>query len=921
MSKDRGIGPVPEGIGEALHDFLTQLRGRVTAGNSTGAFSGSFSGSSGSGAGGGTIVIPGGPGDGYTPDYTPPPTPTGVNVVAGIDFVGITTDAPTFSQGNGYARTIVYGAKYGGTGPLPTFANAVIVHEFVGQVGSFPTDPATQWHIWLKWRTRDAVDSVSPAGGANGFQVTTGQDVTKLLQILSGQITESQLYTSLNQRINLIDGAAGLTGSVNARIKTEEDARVAQDALIASRITTLNASNSGGALTDDPEVRAGFEFWDVIINPGGASIVNGSLTGRKAFRASTDTWVACRYTIPVDRNKQYTARGRFRAGGSVSSLRTAYLFVDLFDSSGARIAGDGTFWHYSAASGTHPGTDWVDWSTTFGGGSSRTFPTNAAFMRVGAGLMYNDARPNGGWMEAESLAIYDAEAAMVGARLTVEESTRASADTALAQQITTLSSTVTTNNNTLTAALQTESSTRVSVDGWMSSQYVVRTQLTQGGRTVMGGFGLMGTSNPTQGPTIDFGVLANKFWIGPPAGTTGVSDILPFIVQTTEQVVNGVTIPRGVYMDSAYIRDLTAVVARMGNAWITSAMIASLAATKITSGTIAVGEQIQSSNYVNGVSGWMINGNGGAEFGFANIRGTLLASQVAAGLITATMIDSRGLDIRDNAGNIILSANSPLTAQYINARFGGNNLIGNSGFMRHSSGLPNGWGPYNNAGISITTSVSSGGQFGTNFYRITANASGATEFGIYVVGGSPERVIDWVPGQWFCISFWARSAGSLLVGSRVSALFSNMGFTPAAILEDPQLQNGVWQRWSARVQPASNASTPNGELYISVIGGAPSGAAWDICAVKVEPGEFPTAWSPAPREKVGGDNRITAANASVFIDNAAIGAAQIGSLNVGVISTALNGGNTTGNYMTMETNVIKVFSGGVKRVQIGNLLA
>ncbi len=892
MSKDRGIGPVPEGVGEELYDFLTQLRGRVAAGNTTGAFSGGLSSGTGTGSGGGTVVIPGGPGDGYVPDYTPPPTPTGVNVVAGIDFVGITTDAPTFSQGNGYARTIVFGAKYSGTGPLPTFANAVIVHEFVGQVGSFPTDPATQWHIWLKWRTRDAVDSVSPAGGANGFQVTTGQDVTKLLQILSGQITESQLYTTLNQRINLIDGAAGLTGSVNARIKTEEDARVAQDALIASRITTLNASNSGGALTDDPEVRSGFELWDVIIGAGYMTIVNGSITGRKAFRAVSDSWVANKYTVPVDRNRQYIGRARFRSGGGASSLRSAYLFIDLFDNSGARISVDGTFWFYPSPSGTNPGTEWVDWSGTFGSGSSRPFPSNAAYMRIGAGLMYVDGMPVGGWMEAESIAIYDAEAARVGARLTVEETTRASADTALSQQITTLAATVTTNNNTLTAAVQTEASARASVDGWMSAQYVVRTQLTQGGRTVMGGFGLMGTSSPSQGPTIDFGVLANKFWIGPPAGTTGVSDILPFIVQTTEQTVNGVVIPRGVYIDSAYIRDLTAVVARMGNAWITSAMIASLAATKITSGTIAVGEQIQSSNYVNGVSGWMINGNGGAEFGFANIRGTLLASQIGANFITADKIDSRNLTIKDSAGNVVFSSGSgAMISENGNSRIqypaGGafsSNVANSPGAIWII--LPQGW---NDAML----------RFEVEIYEYASGAVQTYEIGGYVWNagtwlnthatyrGAPDRTrqvafgSDSITGR-PCIVIG--STGGLWQYPQVTVKNFLAGYTGNAA--------NLWSSgWSVTLQ-TSRAFTQQAIYANPVIGGAFSGL-----------------------------NQITAANATTFIANAAIGAAQIGSLNVGVMSTALNGGNTTGNYMTMETNVIKIFSGGVKRGQIGNLEA
>lgn len=117
---------------------------------------------------------PGPPGEPVdpTPDLTPPPTPSGVTVTAGLDFVFIQTDPPTFTQGHGYARTLVYGAKWT-SGPLPTFASAELVHEFVGQVGSFPAEPNTQWHVWVTWVTEDAVESIFPEGGTNGHQVTT----------------------------------------------------------------------------------------------------------------------------------------------------------------------------------------------------------------------------------------------------------------------------------------------------------------------------------------------------------------------------------------------------------------------------------------------------------------------------------------------------------------------------------------------------------------------------------------------------------------------------------------------------------------------------------------------------------------------------------------------------------------------------
>lgn len=306
----------------------------------------------------------------------------------------------------------------------------------------------------------------------------------------------------------------------------------------------------------------------------------------------------------------------------------------------------------------------------------------------------------------------------------------------------------------------------------------------------------------------------------------------------------------------------------------------------------------------------------------------ITTGKIAADAVTAAKIDSRGLTIRDAAGNVIFSAES---------KFGGNNLIGNSGFMRHNGVDPSGWQQYNNAGISTTRQVAAGGLFGTNYFRITANAPTSSTFGLFVSPGGAERVIDWVPGQTYCISFWARSAGSLLVGASVSGLYSNMGFNPVTILESPTLQNGEWRRWSARVQPASNASTPNGELYITVEGFAvPSGAALDICAVKVEPGEFPTAWSPAPREKVGGDNPITASNATTYIANAAIGSlqvadaaitnakianaaidwAKIGDLNIGTGGGIRSGKTAYGS----GTGWLLEYNGGTPRLDIGDSL-
>ncbi|MDH1477508.1 phage tail protein, partial [Comamonas thiooxydans] len=152
---------------------------------------------------------------------------------------------------------------------------------------------------------------------------------------------------------------------------------------------------------------------------------------------------------------------------------------------------------------------------------------------------------------------------------------------------------------TLNAAISSEASVRATTDGYLGAQYSVRMQLSQGGQQVVGGFGISGTTSGTAGPQIDFGVMANSFWIAAPSGSPGgVSNVKPFVVQTTAQTVNGVSVPAGVYMDAAYINNVTALWARFGNLVADTIQATSISVTKLTGGNLSVGSWINSSNYV-----------------------------------------------------------------------------------------------------------------------------------------------------------------------------------------------------------------------------------------------------------------------------------------------------------------------------------
>lgn len=222
------------------------------------------------------------PGDavaqGDEPDLTPPPTPTGFAVSAAISHVLIEHDQPAYLMGHGHLRTRLYGVTHTAGQPLPTFNNAVELGQFSGTIWALASNPATTWRLWIKWETNDGVLSVAPAGGTNGLEVVTGQDVATLLTALTGEITESQLYQSLAERINLVDGNGA--GSVNARIQTESTARQSADTAEAQARQILAATvNSNTAAIQTEQTARASETGQLFARYTVKTDVNGYVSG------------------------------------------------------------------------------------------------------------------------------------------------------------------------------------------------------------------------------------------------------------------------------------------------------------------------------------------------------------------------------------------------------------------------------------------------------------------------------------------------------------------------------------------------------------------------------------------------------------------------------------------------------------------
>jgi hypothetical protein len=165
------------------------------------------------------------------------------------------------------------------------------------------------------------------------------------------------------------------------------------------------------------------------------------------------------------------------------------------------------------------------------------------------------------------------------------------------------------------------------VDGKFNALYTVRAQVAYGGSTVVGGFGLSATAGASSGvgPTINFGVLANQFFIAAPSsGNNPVADFttqnnFPFIVVTTPTTINGLTYAPGVYMKSVAI----------GDGSIDNAKIGRHLSSDTFNGTFDFNGNIASL----GSAGWAIDKSGIAVFNSVTARGNIQATSLTANTV------------------------------------------------------------------------------------------------------------------------------------------------------------------------------------------------------------------------------------------------------------------------------------------------
>jgi hypothetical protein len=493
---------------------------------------------------------------------------------------------------------------------------------------------ATYWY-WVRFV--NVLGVVGPYHGTEGVRGETAPDVAFLLELLTGKITEGQLYQDLTARIDLIDGPVTLLGSVAERLHLEALARgtaISQlqnvvEGEIAQQIETITAVANGNtaAIQQEQTARVNADSAEALLRTQLATTVGenyAAFVSEVQARVNADSAeVAARQALEavVGSNfAQFESEVQARADADSAEVTAREAL--------AAVVGD----NYAA-------------------------------------------------FEAEVQARADADSAEVTAR---EQLAAVVGDN--------------------TAAIETERGVRVSETGDLFGQYTVKVDLSG----YVSGYGL--ASSVVNGvPSSEFIVRADAFAIGAP-GQPSIGYTLPFVVQTTPTTINGESVPAGVYINDAFIVNGSITNAKIADAAIDNAKIVELDAGKITTGFLdatrieagsidaakidtrnltikdaqgnilfgsgynlaatsidgldvaastyiaaasidfaQINDDIYSSTYVSGSSGWRLFKNGSAELNDATFRGQLDVQSAASG----SRLEIDGDQIRVYEGNTL----------------------------------------------------------------------------------------------------------------------------------------------------------------------------------------------------------------------------------------------------------------------------
>ena len=420
--------------------------------------------------------------------------------------------------------------------------------------------------------------------------------------IFSEQVTRADANSALSSQTLVLGSSVGQS---TAALATELVTRATSDSAAANQINSLTANTGAASSAITQEQSARTDSTSALANTFASTTASLGATSAALYSVQTaQATVDSAFAASVNALTSSTANTssavfeeqRTRAtSDSAASERIAAVTATVGQSTAAITETQQTNADSSSAlSRTLAAT-----TATLGSTSAALYTANEALAtadgataRQLSGLVVASGgnaasiaqeaqvRTTSAESSAALLSGVSASTGTTSAALRAEQLARTTETSAAATQISQLSASVGSNS----AAISTEQSVRASETGDLYAQYTVKLDVNG----YVAGFGLASTVNNTGNASSQFGVRADRFYIGSPSQ----ANIIPFVVQTTAgTAANGTSIPAGVYMDAAYIKNATITAAKIGGVY-ADTITAGYMSTVDLSGSTIVGSSL-----------------------------------------------------------------------------------------------------------------------------------------------------------------------------------------------------------------------------------------------------------------------------------------------------------------------------------------
>lgn len=471
---------------------------------------------------------------------------------------------------------------------------------------------ATTYYYWVK-----AVNTSETASSfSTGTSVVTATDPSYFLSVLNGQLTASELGTTLTNRINLVDvGANSLVNKVNTLNDTTSNLQVQINDIISAPY-----DNTTAYVVNDKVTYQGRLYKCILAS-------TGNLPTNTTYWQDLGTYTSLIDSINTVAGDLAILDGQVNDTGGIAS-KTNTMWTALYDpstglSAVASVANGASTW--VSTNGTNVVSAANNYSSL-----STTVAGNTSALAVESSVRASSLAPT-----YDPANTYNVDATVTYTNAGVTKIYRCVTQITVPEAWNALKWVEVTSN--------------------LYAQHVVKTDVNG----YVSGFGLA-----NNGTSSEFSIVADKFSIAPTATDPASADGSPFYYLTAPTQVNGVTVPSGAYLKKAFISDATIGKAQIADLSVDTAKIDTLdvGSVKIT-GTLNADRIAAASIDIgkfNGATQTKVNNGDNAFSGTANYRSDTNPQNDA--VIAAISVNAQGkAGVESSDGNVQITVNYTYT--------------------------------------------------------------------------------------------------------------------------------------------------------------------------------------------------------------------------------------------------------------------